>query len=250
MRKIPIALQLYSLREMAAQDLLHVLEKAAELGYTGVEFAGFFDHSSTVIREKLNELGLTPVSSHVGYDLLVNALDQVIEFHQAIGTKTLVCPAPPQGHQVTDKAAWQRLGASLNTIGQQCQIAGMRLGYHNHSWEFTKLTDGAYPLDVLLAEADPDNLFAQLDLGWTLYAGVNPVERLRQYSDRCPLVHVKDFRQGKQVEVGTGELDLCKVWQEAQAADLECVILETEEYTMEPVESVKVGLENLLNSRC
>ena len=241
---LPIALQLYSLRDMAQEDFLKTLELTADLGYEGVEFAGYFGLESGQLRDRLDELGLVAVSSHVSYERLTQHLDEEIEYNLSLGNYTLVCPAPPRGF-VADGKAWARLGQELSEVGKKLSDHGLRLGYHNHSKEFEKY-GGLFSLDILLDAADPRYLFAQLDLGWTLYAGVTPAQYLKTLKGRCPLVHVKDFDGvQRQTDVGMGTLDLPGILRTADEVGVEWLIIETEEYAVSPLHSVEVGLANL-----
>ncbi len=247
MAKHPVALQLYSLREDAAHNFMGVLERTAKLGYQGVEFAGFGGLEGRELKLKLDELGMEAVGAHIGFDQLKTDLAGIARLSHEVGIPHVVCPAPYRG--IGDTAdSWKEFGRQLNDIGQALAKEGLRFGYHNHSFEF-KQYDGAYGLDLLFAETDPENVFAELDLGWVFHAKVDPISYLEKYADRCPLVHIKDFQDdGKQVEVGTGDLDLTGVLRASQTAGVEWLIIETEEYTMPPIDSVRVGLENVLET--
>ncbi len=240
----PIALQLYSLREAAAQDILGVLKTTADLGYQGVEFAGYQGVSTTAIKDALAANNLTAVSAHVGYPLLQNSLDEVIADAQTLGLPYVVCPAAPRD-QMTDAAAWKSFAKELTTIGQTLKAEGIAFGYHNHAFEFAK-EDGEYFLDIFFQEADPNAVFAQLDLGWVMAGGENPITYMQKFAGRCPLVHVKDFDSSKkQTDVGEGNLDLDGVVKSLDPVGVQWMIIETEEYEVSPVASVTAGLNNL-----
>ena len=243
---IPIGLQLYSLREAAAKDFVGVLRTVADMGYAGVEFAGYGGLAAPQLKALLGDLGLEVAGSHVGFEQLDKDLDQVLDFNLAIGNHYIVCPAPPRelfGDSEADD--WKAFGQKMSEIGAKVKERGLQLAYHNHAWEF-KTFDGQYALDIFYANADPANIVAQIDLGWTFHAGVDPVTYLKKYKGRCPLVHVKDFKQdGPQTEVGTGDIDLAGIVAAAPEVGVKWYIIETEEYNMAPVDSVRVGLENL-----
>jgi sugar phosphate isomerase/epimerase len=117
------------------------------------------------------------------------------------------------------------------------------VGYHNHSHEFHQY-DGQYALDIFFSHAD--GVVAELDLGWVLHAGVDPVAYMQKYSGRVPTVHIKDFKaEGGQTEIGTGTLPLAAIVAAAPAAGVQWHVIEIEEYSMAPLESVKVSLDNL-----
>lgn len=241
---IPVALQLYSLREDAAKDFPGVLKAVAEMGYEGVEFAGYGGLSASELKKMLGDLGLKVAGSHVGFNLLNEDLDQVIDYNLEIGNKYIICPAAPR-ELIQDAEGWKTFAQRLSEIGAKVQERGLQLGYHNHSFEFVQF-DGKYALDIFFENADPKTVFAELDLGWVFHGGVDPAQYLEKYADRCRLVHIKDFKKdGPQTEVGTGDVDLAAIVKTAVEANVEWYIIETEEYNMDPKDSVKLGLDNL-----
>lgn len=242
--RIPVGLQLYSLRDDAKKDFVGVLKEVARMGYEGVEFAGYWGLGSRELKKILDDLGLKAAGSHVGFGELQNNLNGVLDYLSELGAKYVVCPGAP-GEFGKTADGWKSFAAAMSEIGAKCKERGIQLGYHNHSWEFTTF-DGKYALDIFFEAACPDCVVAEIDLGWALYAGVDPVAYMRKYSGRCPLVHVKDFtKERKQTEVGTGALDLAGVVAAAPEVGVKWYLIETEEYNMTPVESVKVGLQNL-----
>ncbi len=241
---IPVALQLYSLRGEAATDFPGMLKAVAEMGYAGVEFAGYGGLTASELKKMLDDLGLKVAGSHVGYGLLTDEFEQTVEYNLEIGNKRLICPAAPKD-VVKTADDWKQFGQKLTEIAAKAKDQGVQIGYHNHAWEFEQF-DGEYALDLLFENADPELVFAELDLGWVFKGGVDPVAYLTKYADRCPLVHIKDFKKdGPQVEVGTGDVDLAGIVKTADSANVEWYIIETEEYNMDPRDSVKLGLDNL-----
>lgn len=240
----PIALQLWSVRDDAQKDFVGVLKAVADMGYEGVEFAGYGGLSSKELRRILDDLGLKVAGSHVSFGDLHNDLERVIDYNLEIGNGFVVCPAAP-GDIVGDADGWRRFADLMSEIGSKCLSSGLTLCYHNHAWEFETF-EGQYGLDIFFDTVDPELVRAQLDLGWVLYAKVDPVDYLAKYASRCPLVHIKDFdEEGRQTEVGRGLLDLEAVVAMCDKAGVEWLIIETEEYNMAPLDSVRVGLENL-----
>lgn len=242
----PIGLQLYSLREDAARDFIGVLKSVADMGYAGVEFAGYGGLAASRLRNLLGDLGLKVAGSHVGFHELNEKLDEVVDFNREIGNHYLVCPAAPRELLAEGGSAeWKAFAQQMSEIGAKVKEQGLQLAYHNHAWEF-KTLDGEYALDIFYANVEPSNVLAELDLGWIFHAGVDPVAYLHKFKGRCPLVHVKDFKQdGPQTEVGTGDVDLAGIVATGPTVGVKWYIIETEEYNMAPVDSVRIGLENL-----
>ena len=243
---IPVGLQLYSLREDTAKDFVGVVKAVAAMGYEGVEFAGYGGLTANRLKTLLSDVGLKAAGSHVGFEQLDKELNQVLDFNLALGNHYIVCPAAPWELMAEGKADdWKAFAQKMSEIGAQAKDQGLQLAYHNHAWEF-KTLNGKYALDIFFTNVDPDNVVAELDLGWIFHAGVDPVDYLQKYKGRCPLVHVKDFKQdGPQTEVGTGDVDLAGVVAAAPKVGVEWYIIETEEYNMAPADSVRVGLDNL-----
>ncbi len=245
---IPVGIQLYSLRDDSQDDFYQVLKNVAAIGYEGVEFAGYFGYSSKELKKVLCDLGLKAVGSHIGYDQLDKTLDEVIQYNLEIGSKYIVCPGAP-GDKVADEKGWKWFAEFMNEVGEKCLSNGLQLCYHNHDWELKKI-GYRFALDIFYSSVDFKYVKAELDLGWVLYAGVDPVQYLNKFNDNCPLVHIKDFGEDKkQTEVGTGILDLDAVCKGAVENNVKWLLIETEEYNMAPVDSVKVGFNNLLKYR-
>ena len=239
----PIGIQLYSLREETEKDFIGVLEKVAKIGYQGVEFAGYGDIKASEMKQHLERLGLQAISSHVPLERLENHLDEEIAYAKVLGMKHMVCPyATFEGIEDVDK-----LAKILNDAGKACHAEGIVLSYHNHDHEFVKI-DGEYILDLLFKKTNPDFVKAQLDLCWVSKGGVNEAAYVEKYSGRCPLLHAKDYvskPEFRQVEVGTGLVDFAGIEKVAKNAGVQWVIVEQEEYSIDPFESIQISLENL-----
>ena len=191
MEKRPVAYQIYSAREEAAQDLNAVLATLKGLGYDGVEFAGFYGHTAEEVKAMLDANGLVAISSHVPFVQIEADMFGVIAYHQAIGCKYIAVPylddqtrpgAPGFAHAI----------AVIDKFGRPLKEAGMTLLYHNHDFEFIMLS-GMYGLDFLYEAIPAEVLKTEIDVCWVKYAGENPADYIRKYAGRCPIVHLKDF---------------------------------------------------------
>ena len=191
MGKALIGYQLYSAREDCAKDLLGVLKQLKALGYDGVEFAGFYGHTPEEIREMLNETGLIAISDHVPYALIVENMFGVISDHLKIGCKYIAVPYLTDEYR-PGQPGFAEVIRTVAKFGALCREAGIQLLYHNHDFEFEKIS-GAYGLDFLYAAVDESILKTEIDVCWVNYSGVNPADYLRKYAGRTPIVHMKDF---------------------------------------------------------
>ncbi len=246
MKRFPIAVQMYTLRDEAASDFRGTLEKVARMGYDGVEFAGFGGLEAEVLKGLLEGLGLRCAGAHEGMDRLEQSLDEVIAFHQRLGSRYVVVPwlgedrwGGPEG--------WPGVGRMLAALGARLREAGLQLCYHNHSFEFQRF-DGEYGLDLLYSSAPAEALQAELDTYWVKHGGEDPVAYIERYAGRVPLVHLKDMAPGEDrafAEVGEGILDIPAIFEAADRAGTEWIIVEQDVCQRPPLESVRLSLENL-----
>lgn len=246
MAKIPVALQLYTVRDDADADFKGTLTKVAEMGYQGVEFAGNFGGMSAKgLKSFLDDLGLQAAGSHTMIEQIMNDLQRAIDFSLEIGNKHLVCPY--LGDNWRENAeGYKNVARILNEAGKKCKEAGLQMCYHNHSFEFTKF-DGEYGFDILYANSDPELVQLELDTFWVKHGGEVPQEYIRKYSGRVPLIHLKDMAVDEQnfAEVGTGILDLQAIFAAADEAGTKWYIVEQDVCPGPALESAKISIENL-----
>ena len=196
--KLPIALQLYTVRGDMEQDFKGTLQKVKALGYDGVEFAGLFNNAPADINAMCKEIGLVPISAHVPLADMLADVDKVIADYKAIGCEYIVVPYVTEERRPGGDKFFQMVD-EIRAIGEKCKAAGLTLLYHNHDFEFKKLESGEYGLDYLYANVSSDLLQTELDQCWVKYSGLDPVEYLKKYTGRAPVVHLKDFHiEGKQ----------------------------------------------------
>ncbi|HHT07653.1 MAG: sugar phosphate isomerase/epimerase family protein [Christensenellales bacterium] len=191
MKKLPIAYQLYCVRNEMEQDLEGTLKKVKELGFDGVEFAGFYNKTAAEMKALVSEIGLTPISSHVPLQSIIADMDGVIRYHKELGCEYIAIPYLGED----DRPGAPSFAKVLSVIYQfalKCKDAGITLLYHNHDFEFIKVS-GIYGLDFIYDAIPEDLLKTEIDTCWVKYAGVDPITYLAQYKGRAPIVHIKDF---------------------------------------------------------
>ncbi len=192
MKKFPIALQVYSVRDAAEKDFAGTMRRVKAMGYDGVELAGLYDIGSAVAcKAVLDEIGLELVSAHIGFDVLEN--DEKLDDYAATGMKFVAIPwleAPK------NEEALAHVIARIRNAGERCRARGIQLLYHNHDFEFQKI-GGRYILDAYYSAVPADLLQTELDVCWVNVGGEDPADYLRRYSGRAPVVHLKDFAGGK-----------------------------------------------------
>ncbi len=191
MGKIPIALQLYSIREDCAKDFPGCLKAVADMGYEGVEFAGYHGYSAKELRQMLDDLGLKVAGAHVGIDtLLGDEFAKSVEFHKTVGNDFLIVPGLP-GEYTASRAAWVKTAGVFNELSAKLRAGGQWTGYHNHHTEFTPL-DGELPWDTFFGNTVKD-VVMQLDTGNALHGGADVVPFLERYPGRALTVHLKPY---------------------------------------------------------
>ncbi|MBQ3519028.1 MAG: sugar phosphate isomerase/epimerase [Clostridia bacterium] len=194
---LPVALQLYSVRNEMEKDFEGTIRKVAALGYQGVEFAGLFDHTAQQVKEICAAAGVEPVSAHVPLDELLADTKGTIAKYKEIGCRFIVIPYLPEERR-PGFADFEKTLEAMKAIGAECKKQGLLMLYHNHDFEFVKLGD-KYGLDVMYDTISADLLATELDTCWVNVGGENPAEYVLKYTGRAPVVHLKDFvMQGKE----------------------------------------------------
>jgi sugar phosphate isomerase/epimerase len=207
--RVPIALQLYSVREQMTKDFENTVRRVAEIGYDGVEVAALPD-SVKVADAKVffDELGLTVVGAHSPLPL-DKAQEAVLETLAALGRPYLVCPWLNPATYFRSKEGVEQACVLLNRANTIARDAGMTLLYHNHWFEFE--TFGGDLAFVLMAECLDASIGLEVDTYWVRVAGLDPVKILRDLGDRAPLLHIKDGPgtvEAAMTAVGAGIMDV------------------------------------------
>jgi sugar phosphate isomerase/epimerase len=208
-----IGLQLYTVREIFAPDPMGTLEKVAAIGYREVEYGGGgydkMDHAA--LRAKMDALGLTCPSIHLGYDALGGDFDGAVKMTKTLGADTIVVPwmAPA----MRNAESWKGAVANFNLWAGKLKQAGLGFAYHNHDFEFTVKAGSGNLFDMLVAEADPALVKIELDLFWAIAAGEDPKAVIKRLPGRIYAYHVKDrTADGKMVSVGKGVVDFADIF--------------------------------------
>ena len=232
-KTLPIAVQVYSVREEAERDFAGTMKKLSEMGYDGVELAGLYGKSAEEIRDSIKAAGLIAISAHVSYDELAGDLEKTLQDYETIGCRYIVIPWLGEDRRF-GAALYEETIKGIPVISEGCKKHGMTLLYHNHDFEFAKTPDGTYALDQLYAEVPADVLGAEPDTCWIKVGGPDPSEWLKKYSGRCPLVHVKDFRRKADgvdlLALGEGEQDFPTLVKTAKECGAQWLVIEQDDH--------------------
>ena len=233
-----INLQLWSVRDFLEKDFFGNLEKIKNMGYSGVEFAGYYDIPKEEMKKRLLEIGLNPISSHVGFSNLTDRLDSELSYLNELGAKYIVCP----GADIKTIDSALKHAEAFNKIGEKAKSAGLILGYHNHAHEL-ELEDGKYPLEVFFENTDPSLVIMEPDLYWVAYAGLDPIEFLNKHLKRASIIHLKQIKNlttKENVNAGSGIIDFSKIMEMASHADF---VYEQEHYIKTSMEEIEESAE-------
>lgn len=235
-----LGLQLYSLRQATAADPVGTLKKVAQMGWKYVELCGSYGIDPKELKKILDDLGLQVVSAHVGALTDGEAFRKEVAFQQIMGNTHIILPYYKMTTLAETEAAVETIGALAAAYRRE----GFAFAYHNHDFEFQPLADSPVrPIDLLRTISD---LKFQPDVYWIRYAGCDPVAFIRDNPGRILSVHLKEYASdGSNIEFGNGILPWQQIMAEAEKAGTTLGILEQEEYTCEPLDSVKLCLDNM-----
>ncbi|MDF2589006.1 MAG: sugar phosphate isomerase [Anaerocolumna sp.] len=247
MKKLPVAIQVYSIRENAEKDFVGTMKEIKSMGYDGVELAGLYGMSPEEIRDHLKEVGLTPISAHVSYQEFMENINDTVKRYATIGCKYVAIPYLTDDYRYGTEN-YNTFLKDLPQIAEECNKAGIVLLYHNHDFEFAKNSDGVYVLDALYEQFSADLLKTELDLCWVKVAGEEPTAYVRKYAGRCPVVHIKDFVPSPFDfrPVGYGIQDVPAILNEVIEAESEWIVVEQDGHSERTaMEDAKLSREYL-----
>lgn len=230
-RRLPhIGLQLYTVRSLTEKDLDGTLAKIADIGFREVEFAGYFGKTPAQVRAMLKKHGLTAPSTHTPLPKSDEEFQKVCADAKAIGHRWVVIAwlAPEERKNADD---WARHADHFNKLGAIAKSHGLKLGYHNHDFEFMRVGD-VTGLDVLLSKTDPKLVDFEMDLYWVTKAGGDPIALFKRYPHRFPLLHAKDATAAPEramADVGGGTIDFAKIFAQAKVSGMQHVYVERDD---------------------
>ena len=195
MKKLPVGLQVYGLRDLlenTPEQFARVMKEVKAIGYDGVELAGLYGLDPEYIRKTLEEIGLIPISAHVPLAELMEDAKGVADTYKRIGVKYIAVPYLPEEYR-PDTPGYAVVLEKMEQIGRVMKDNGIKLEYHNHDFEFVRLPDGTFGFDDIYTQIPEDLLKVEPDLCWIKVAGQSPVDYLKKYGPRCEIVHLKDY---------------------------------------------------------
>lgn len=240
----PVGVQLYSVRELAAKDLHSVLKSIKQMGYEGVEFAGFHGHTAPAIKAMLDDAGLKCCGTHTQLDqLLGDNFEKTVAFHKVIGATMAIVPGMGEERRAT-VAALADTAKLFNELAEKLKPHGMRTGYHAHGGDFAKVNGGRSQWEILFASVC-DDVVMQMDTGNCVQGGGDPVALLRQFASKAYTVHLKEFGGPHSAVVGEGMVDWKGVLEACKGAPVEWYVVEHEVRGVDALRAIERFREGL-----
>ena len=241
-----VGIQLYTFRKEMAADATGTLKQIASLGIKQIESArsekgNYYGLTSKEMKKVCGDLGMTLRSGHVHVD---NKFAQTINDAAEAGQEYLICSTMPTNGQTVDN--YKRVAESFNKSGEECKKMNVKFGYHNHEYEFES-DKGQVLYDVLLNNTDAALVHMELDLGWVIVTGKDPIDYFKNFKGRFPLWHLKDMDMVKKhsTEFGKGGLNIVQMLKNSEESGMKYFFVEQEEYASTPFESMKENMDYL-----
>jgi len=240
--------QLYSFRNEMAKDAIGTLRQIASLGFKEIETARsqkghYYGLAPAEMKAVCKDLNMNLKSGHVHLD---NKWQQTMEEAVESGQEYLICSSMPSQGQTIDN--YKKVAEEFNKAGEACKKLNLKFGYHNHEYEF-ETENNQVLYDVLLKNTEADLVHMELDLGWVIVAGKDPLDYFKMYPGRFPLWHLKDMDMDKKesTEFGKGGLDIPGMMAHKKESGVKHIFIEQEEYASNPLESMKHNMAFLRN---
>lgn len=242
MAKMPIGIQVFTVRNELKADFKGTAKALAEMGYEGVELGSEYGGMAPKeLAAFLKSAGLRVPGIHSSTVEISNPASALYDYLAATGARFVTVSR--------DRDVEKNWDATIREIDAAAKVArskGVQFTYHNHMLEFTKI-GGKYALDILFERTDSKTVQCELDTYWIKKGGEDPVSYIRKYKGRCPEIHLKDMdpSDGSFTEVGNGLMDLPAIFKVAAEVGATWMIVEQDRWTRPPMESARISIENL-----
>ena len=261
--KRKVGIQLYTLRDVIFKDVEGTLKQVAGFGYQELELFGYndgkvFGKPVAEVAKMVTDLGMKITSGHYGTGLvsqpnrpasvgtLVNGWEKAANDAKLLGQEYMVIAYLQKDERKTIDD-YKKVCELINKNAEICAKYGMRIGYHNHDFEFEPI-DGQVPYDLMLKELDPKSVSMELDLFWTTYANHDPIKLIADHPGRFEQWHVKDMRKDDRklnADIGTGTIDFKAIFAKAKESGFKHFYIEHDTYPVSSIESVKADAQNI-----
>lgn len=238
--KIPVGLQLYSIRNECKDNLAGCIAEVGRMGYKGVEFAGYHGHSAMDIRKMMDDSGVVCCGTHTPYEsILSDKLRETIEFNRTLGNKYLIVP----WMEGKTRQEWLDKARLFNEVAEKVKPEGMVVGYHAHAHDF-HLFEGVSAWDLFFGNTKPE-VVMQLDTSNCIEGGADPVVVLKKYPARATTIHLKANGNGKEAVIGEDNVNWKEVFAFCEGPGRTKWYIVEHESGSKPMESVRRSIEAL-----
>jgi len=261
--KRKIGIQLYTLRDVIFKDVQGTLKQVADFGYQELESFSYndgkvFGKPVSEVAKIISDLGMTMPSGHyhtglvntpnrpVEVGTLVNQWERAVNDAKILGQEYMLVAYLQKDERKTIDD-YKKVCELINKNAEICGKYGIRIGYHNHDFEFEPI-DGQVPYELMMKELDPKSVSMELDLFWTIYANRDPLKLFTQYPGRFEQWHVKDMRKDDRklnADIGTGSIDFKAIFAKADEAGFKHFYIEHDNFPASSIESVKADAQNI-----
>jgi sugar phosphate isomerase/epimerase len=234
-----IGLQLYTVRDAykTKEEFKQILRQVKDMGYDGVEFAGYAGLEAEELRLFLKEIGLVPISSHHMITDLDQKLNEILEYNSKLGCKYIVCAMSP----ATNLKEIEELKSIMEKAQKAAKAYGIEVAYHNHSHEFAKLEDESLPMDRIASFCK-----LEVDTYWVFNVGIEPCHYLKDMADKISLVHLKDGDfTGHPCAVGEGFNNVKGIVETSKEIGMEWIIVENDFPTPDGLSDIRRSINYL-----
>lgn len=240
------ALQLFTLREACKTDFPGTLREVGAMGWAGVQLAGYHGYEPELLAGIIREEGMKVAGLHVSLAMLTEQREQLAREARLFGTRDLICSNTPA--ELRNEAGFRELKRRLNEYAAELAGEGLRISYHNHAFEFETTVDGRSALAYVLDPSADNRVHAEVDVYWVRRGGAEPHRFIEPYAGRMPIIHLKDMTDDEErlcAEIGTGQIDFVPIVQWGERSGIEWYVVEQDHCRRDPLESVRISLENL-----
>jgi len=261
--KRKIGIQLYTLRDVIFKDVQGTLKQVADFGYQELELFGYndgkvFGKPVSEFTKMVHDLGMKITSGHYATGLvnppsgspivgtLVNQWEKAVNDAKVLGQEYMLV-AYLQKDERKSLDDYKKVCELINKNAEVCKKYGIKIGYHNHDFEFEPI-DGKVPYDLMLKELDPKLVSLELDLFWTIYANQDPIKLFEAHPGRFEQWHVKDMSKDdrkRNADVGTGTIDFKSIFAKAKESGMKHFYIEHDNFPVSSIESVKADAQNI-----
>ncbi|MEK3883681.1 sugar phosphate isomerase/epimerase [Paenibacillus sp. PL2-23] len=240
------AVQLFTLREECRADFPAVLREIHQIGYTGVQFAGYHGYAPELLKEVVVECDLQVAGLHVSLHELWEDTSRLVNEARLFGTKDLIVPSLPP--ELRNEEGYRKVKEQLNALAKSLKQDGIRISYHNHAFEFQTLIHGQEALSYLLEPSNDNGILAELDVYWLQKGGFQPLEYMKKYAARMPILHLKDMTADEEqtfAPLGTGCIDFEPIIRWGEASGVEWYVVEQDQCRTSPLACIRTSYAHL-----